>query len=37
MLNDPDSEESALHEFDFLSGDATANTGLNINELKSTE
>jgi hypothetical protein len=32
-LNDLDSEEAALHEFDFLSGDAA--TSANINELKS--
>lgn len=32
-LNDLDSEEAALHEFDFLSGDAAQST--NINELKS--
>ncbi|UJR08728.1 hypothetical protein I4U23_012985 [Adineta vaga] len=35
-LNDLDSEEAALHEFDFLSGDAaTTSTGLSINELNS--
>jgi hypothetical protein len=33
-LNDLDSEEAALHEFDFLSGDAATST--NINELKSS-
>lgn len=32
-LNDLDSEEAALHEFDFLSGDAAATA--NINEMKS--
>jgi hypothetical protein len=32
-LNDLDSEEAALHEFDFLTGDAA--TSANINELKS--
>ena len=37
QLNDLDSEEAALHEFDFLTGDAaTATTGLSINELNST-
>ncbi|CAF0944984.1 unnamed protein product [Adineta ricciae] len=34
-LNDLDSEEAALHEFDFLSGDAAATT--NINEIKSND
>lgn len=34
-LKDLDSEEAALHEFDFLSGDA-ATAGLTINEFKSS-
>ncbi|CAF1096033.1 unnamed protein product [Adineta steineri] len=37
-LNDLDSEEAALHEFDFLSGDpSAAGSGLSINELNSTD
>ncbi|CAF1342095.1 unnamed protein product [Rotaria magnacalcarata] len=35
-LNDLDGEEAALHEFDFLTGDAAA-AALSINEFKSTE
>jgi hypothetical protein len=38
ILNDLDNEEAALHEFDFLTGDAAAAaavSGLNMNELKS--
>ncbi|CAF2744234.1 unnamed protein product [Rotaria sp. Silwood2] len=35
-LNDLDSEEAALQEFDFLTGDATT-TGLSINEFKSMD
>jgi hypothetical protein len=34
-LNDLDSEEAALHEFDFLTGDAAAHA-LGLNEPKST-
>ena len=37
ILNDFDNEEAALHEFDFLTGDAAAAvSSLNMNEIKST-
>ena len=34
-LNDLDGEESALHEFDFLTGDTAATTTNNIQQSKS--